>query len=523
MTEIKELILSDKKRVARLLEAQLLERELAKKNLFEYGKYMFSYYYKKPMKINWHHEYLSELLKAVRDGEINRLMINLPPNHSKSEFAVRLFASWVLGNDPSKKIIYASYGADLSTLISTETRDIVDNEIYKSLFPGTRLDNAQNSKDFWTTTKGGRFFATSTTATVTGVHADFFILDDPSKASEIYSEAKRKEVIRFYQDSVVTRLIDEDRSGIILIMQRLHQDDLSGYLMESQSELWTQVKLQSLNKEREIYEVGNFKYEREPNEPLYEASLNYNQLMRKKIEMGKSFEVQMQQNPEVSEAGFFEESSFTTITEFEIPEQNQYIFIDPAGSKSDSSDDRAIVVEGWSIDDRDMELVVCYDCDFGKWDMYEFCEHIISMMSIYPKADVLIESYGGGIFVEQALQREIAKRNAQLRAKGVPLLTNRVSSYPPSNKVSKEEKIMSMHPYYNLGQLRFRRSGRGMDQIKKELLAFDPEKKHNRDNCIDALSSGFALEGKKVVAKRVDSDGVKKSVVKKRVRSWGRL
>lgn len=497
------------------LRALLAERELARRNLLSYVKYIFKYYYERPFIENWHHSYICEVLQAAYAGEVKRIIINLPPSYTKSELAVRQFGSWSLGRDPSRQIIYATYGDDLSTLMSVETRNIVESAAYKQIF-GTKLNQAQNQKFHWATQQGGRFFSTSTTATITGVHANLIVMDDPMKAMEAHSKAKREEVVQFYKSSIVSRLRDKKNGVIIIIAQRLHPEDLVGTLLDENPDGWMVVKLRGIAEEREHYSFGGFEYTREKGEALFRAYEDEEQLQLTRLEMGDvNFKTQYQQDPEISEAGFFEPERWHWIDDFDIPEQSRYILIDPAMSQKKESDLRAILAQGWSIDERERELVVNYDCDYGIWSMAEFVDHIIAMMMMYPDAAVLMEAAGGGLLIEQALRKEVTVRNAQLADRGMPTIINPISVFTPNRNITKNQRIMAMQTYYNTGQMKYRRTGRGMEQLKTEMFAFRPEIAHNKDNCIDAKSMGFVLRGSMVSAKQ-KNDVNRKKVRQKR-------
>lgn len=478
-----------------------VKRELARRNLLDFTKHMFEFHYQRPFNENWHHGYLAEILTAVYNGEITRLIISEPPSYTKTELSVRNMVPWSMGNNPQKKFIYATYGDTLSALVSQETREIVECQEYKHLFPATKINPNQNQKDHWTTTQGGRLFATSTSASITGIHCDIFLLDDPLKAMEAQSKAKREMIEQFYEGSVVTRLRDKKKGAIVLIAQRLHPEDLAGYLLKNNPEGWMEVKLQALNAQKTYYEFGRFSYTREQNEPLWIEYEDFEALMRAKKEMGYNFDVQYQQDPAISEFGFFKKEAWTWINDFDIPLQNLYIMIDPAMSKKEQSDNRAITCNGLSINERKEEQLIVMDCDFGVWDLEQFVAHIISMMMQYPKALVLLEEQGGGIIIDQALRKEILMRNAKARQIGLPLITNGIVTYKQPITISKNQKIMALQTYYHTGALKFRQTGRGMEQAQKEFLAWRPDIEHNKDDVIDTIASVLLLDGTKTAPK----------------------
>ena len=202
-----------------------------------------------------------------------------------------------------------------------------------------------------------------------------------------------------------------------------------------------------------------------------------------------AFNAQYQQEPENASGGYFNMDYFDSnlISDFDIPKQNLYIFIDPAESTKDGSDNRAIVCVGISLKDS-YPFIVVYDCFYGKWDNEMFIEQSFYMMSKYPNASVRIEPKGGGITLEQSLNKQILTFNLKRRNNNESVLSNLISTFKVPLSLSKHEKIATLLPAYNQGRLKFRRNGVGIEQIKNELRKYNPDRKANDDNCIDALS-----------------------------------
>ena len=168
-------------------------------------------------------------LEAVRKGLIKRLIINLPPRGLKSHCASIVFPAWYLGHDPTGQIICASYGQDLADKFARDCRTIMMAEWYRRIFR-TRLANRQAVADFTTTEQGVRM-STSVGGVLTGRGADLIIIDDPLKPDEALSQTQRKAVNDWYDNTLLSRLNDKTNGRIIIIMQRLHQDDLVGHVL----------------------------------------------------------------------------------------------------------------------------------------------------------------------------------------------------------------------------------------------------------------------------------------------------
>jgi len=475
------------------LQTLLLERELAKRSHLAYTRYMFKHYYKQPFIENWHHGYISEAIHEIEKGNITRLILNIPPSYGKTELTVKMGSSWILGNTPSKKFIHTSYSSELSIKNSSQTRDLVDNEIYKTLFPSVSISKSQDQKHYWETTSRGGMFATGTGGAVTGFHSHGIWIDDPTKAIEANSISALNESVDYLEGSLYSRLQDKKNGFIVLIMQRLNPKDLAGVLLEQGG--WEHINLKALESRPKIYEMGNFKYEREPNEPLWEEYEDYELLKQQEKNMGVKFASQYQQDPEVLIGDFYTDDDFTEISDFDIPkDEYKYIVIDPAMSTKNTADNRAIVTVGKSIDERKLELVVVHDVFYGTWVLSEFVDRIIETMVTYPDATVFLELSGGGILVNQELSKEIIRRNVELKEKSKPTIKNKIVTYAPKRTVKKNEKLQAMQPYFNAHQIKFRRNGHGIEQLKKELRSFDPNKDSPKDDCMECLAESITNE-----------------------------
>jgi predicted phage terminase large subunit-like protein len=201
---------------------------------------------------NWHNELIAAKLEACRLGKITRLIINVPPRSLKSHAAAVCFPAFLLGHNPSAQIICASYGQDLASKHSLDCRTLMSSNWYQSLFP-TRLAPQKQSLQEFITTRNGFRLATSVGGVLTGRGAGFIILDDPLKPDEALSETQRKGVNEWYDHTLYSRLNDKQTGCILIIMQRLHEDDLVGHVLEQ--EHWEHVKLPAIAEEDETHVI----------------------------------------------------------------------------------------------------------------------------------------------------------------------------------------------------------------------------------------------------------------------------
>jgi predicted phage terminase large subunit-like protein len=201
---------------------------------------------------NWHNELIASKLEACRRGKITRLIVNVPPRSLKSHAAAVAFPAFILGHNPSAQIISASYGQDLANKHSLDCRTLMTSEWYRGLFPARLAPHKQSVQEFLTTQNGFRL-ATSVGGVLTGRGADFIIIDDPLKPEEALSESQRVGVNQWFNHTLYSRLNDKQKGCIIIIMQRLHEDDLVGHVLEQ--EPWEHVRLPAIAEENETHVI----------------------------------------------------------------------------------------------------------------------------------------------------------------------------------------------------------------------------------------------------------------------------
>ena len=205
---------------------------------------------------NWHIDLIAEYLEGVRLGQIKRLIINMPPRALKSVCVSVAWPAWLLSLNPGTRIMVASYSSILSIKHSIDTRLVVSSSWYKKLFPNTKLSKSHNQKSKFLTTKNGFRFATSVGGSATGEGGDFLIIDDPHNPTQINSLKMRNRVIEWFEQTFITRLNDKKNGAIVLVMQRLHQEDLSAHLQSSNG--WEILKIPALASKDIEYNFGKF-------------------------------------------------------------------------------------------------------------------------------------------------------------------------------------------------------------------------------------------------------------------------
>ncbi len=185
-------------------------------------------------KPNWHLDVMCDRLDKVRRGIIKREIVCLPPRSLKSHCASVCLPAYILGHDPSAQIICVSYAKDLADRFANDCRTLMQSAMYKALFPNTRLSSRRPALDELVTTRRGFRLATSVGGVLTGYGADFLIIDDILKPEDAFSESARRRANEWFSHTLLTRLNDQQNGRIAIIMQRLHENDLAGHILEEQ-------------------------------------------------------------------------------------------------------------------------------------------------------------------------------------------------------------------------------------------------------------------------------------------------
>lgn len=220
---------------------KLLEREACERSLYYFVQNAWEWFDPQPFCGGWHLEALCDHLEAVTRGEIKRLLVNVPPGTSKSSIVSVCWPAWTWAqreidhlSGPQVQYMFSTYAQTLTERDSTKTRNLISSPWYQEHWGGRyRLVGDQNTKRKFANDKMGYRLATSVGGTATGDGGKVLVIDDPHNAAEANSEAKREEVIRWWTETMPTRLRDQENGAKVVIMQRLHQEDLSGYIIEN--------------------------------------------------------------------------------------------------------------------------------------------------------------------------------------------------------------------------------------------------------------------------------------------------
>lgn len=219
---------------AALAEQARLRDAILRSDIVAFTQKVFSELHPgRSMITGWHHEAIAYCLEVtVLTHELDRLIINLPPRSLKSVMVSVALPAFLLGRDPTRKIIVVSYNQDLASFLSRQTRQVMQAPWYRRLFPSTAIVGQGALGQFFTTAGGFRA-ALSTGGTFTGKGGDLIIIDDPLKADDAYSESARTALLEWSTNTLFSRLDDKQTGAIILVQQRQHEDDLSGHMLRA--------------------------------------------------------------------------------------------------------------------------------------------------------------------------------------------------------------------------------------------------------------------------------------------------
>jgi predicted phage terminase large subunit-like protein len=273
---------------------------LMRHSLMAFVEYTFAELFPQtPFSDSPHLAIIAAKLEECAAGKCKRLIICLPPRSLKSVMASVAFPAWALAKYPHLQIICASYGQAISDKHARDTRTIMASAGYQRAF-ATRLSKQKLSVDDFMTTQGGFRMATSVGGVLTGRGGDILIIDDPMKPGDAFSETLRKSVNDWYDNTLLSRLNNKQEGVIIVVMQRLHQDDLVGHLLELDK--WDILRFPAIAEEDELHvaeaEFGQIQFERKVGEVLDKQRETLETLQRLRQQMGDyAFQSQYQQNP----------------------------------------------------------------------------------------------------------------------------------------------------------------------------------------------------------------------------------
>jgi predicted phage terminase large subunit-like protein len=355
---------------------------------------------------NWHIEVIAAALEDCRLGKTKRLIINVPPRSLKSHCASVAFVAWLLGHNPSTQILCASYAQDLADKHALDTRSIVASQFYRDIF-ATRISRLKQAVSEFTTTKGGFRLATSVGGVLTGRGADYVVIDDPLKPEEALSDAQRKSTNDWYDHTLFSRLNDKRTGCIILIMQRLHQDDLVGHVQRFGN--WKVLRFPAIAEEEELHTFKTFQrktkaHVRHPGELLHPEREPLEVLQELRQTLGEyNFAGQYQQAPAPFGGGMVKAGWFKSYANAELPSRFETVFQswDTANKATELSD--YSVCTTWGVKEKRLYLLNVLR---KRLEYPELKRLVRSQAAAFSARNVLIEDKASGTQLIQELNRD---------------------------------------------------------------------------------------------------------------------
>lgn len=406
---------------------------------------------------------MAHALSEVEQGRIQRLLINVPPRSGKSLLASIAFPAFILGRNPTRRIICASYSSDLAAKLARDCRTLMMHRSYRQLFPATVLSGKNTEFEIETSHSGFRF-ATSVGGTLTGRGGNFIIIDDPMKPDEAMSESGRARTWEWFTGTVGSRLDNKGEDAIVVVMQRLHVEDLSGHLLDRGG--WHHLCLPAIAENEQILPIGgNRVFRRRVGDVIDPVREPRDILDQLRAEHGsRTFEAQYQQQPIPEEGGLVKWSWFKTYDK--LPPQkpgDTYVVSWDTAMKDREVNDYSAGIVAYVKPNRQVFIV---DVIRERLDFPALRNRVLHEAGRYRPVVTLIEGVGSGI----PLWHEIQHR------------TCTIYRIPQGEKAM---RLQSVTPMIEAGSVLLPARAPWLDAFRRELLAF-PASGH--DDQVDALS-----------------------------------
>ena len=392
-----------------------------------------------------HHKIFAEKLEQVARGELKRLIINMPPRHTKSEFASTYFPSWVLGRNPKLKIMQITHTAELAFRFGRRVRDLIDSEEYKSVFPNVELKADSKSAGRWETNGGGEAFYSGIGGAVTGRGADILVLDDIHSEQDALSPTALDNAWEYYSSGPRQRL--QPGGAIIIVMTRWGTKDLTGRLLAKQTD-----------EHADQWEVVEFPAIMPSGEALWPEYWTVPELEGVKASLPVSkWEAQWMQKPTSEEGAILKREWWKLWEEERVPNM-QFVIqsYDTAFSKKETADFSAITT--WCVfypDEGGEPNLLLLDVRKGRWNFPELKNIAFEQYEYWEPDIVIIEAKASGMPLTH-----------ELRQTGIPVL-----NYSPNKGQDKVARVNAVSPILEAGMV-WAPDKRWAEELIEECAAF---------------------------------------------------
>ena len=393
-----------------------------------------------------HHQIIAKEFTDIADQRKGRLIINMPPRHTKSEFASVYYPAWIIGKYPKLKIMQVSHNTELAARFGSKVRNIIDSKEYKQIFGDVRLREDSKAKGRWETNHGGEYYAAGVGASITGRGADLLIIDDPHTEQDSMSDSAMERAYEWYTSGPRQRL--QPGGSILVVMTRWAEDDLTGRLLKAQTEpkadSWKQVSFPA------ILESGN---------PVWPEYWELDELEKIKASIPiRNWSAQYMQNP-TSEEGAILKREWWQPWEKESLPQLQHVIqsYDTAFSKKETADYSAITT--WGVffpEEGGAPNIILLDAIKGKFDFPELKVVALDANKYWEPETIIIEQKASGEPLTQ-----------EFRRMGIPVVP-----FTPSRGNDKHTRVNSCAPVFESGAVWYPYGEKFAEDVIDECAAF---------------------------------------------------
>ena len=409
-----------------------------------------------------HHKIFAEKLERVARGELKRLIVNMPPRHTKSEFASYLFPAWVMGQQPETKIIQATHTAELAVGFGRKVKNLLDSEIYRDVFPDMELARDAKASGRWSTNEGGEYYAVGVGGALAGRGANLCIIDDPVSEKDALSPTALDNIYEWYTSGPRQRL--QPGGSIIIVMTRWSIRDLTAKVLQKQAEggadQWEVVEFPAI-----FPDTDNV---------LWPEFWSRDELdgVKASIPVAK-WNAQYLQNP-TAEEGAIIKREWWNVWDHDDPPVVDYVIqsYDTAFTKSERADYSAITT--WGVfypDEGDEAAIILLDAEKGRWEFPELKDAAMRLYEEFDPDMVLIEQKASGTPLTQ-----------DLRKMGIP-----VSGFTPGRGADKFSRMNACSPVFESGMV-WCPETRWAEEVIEECASF-PNGEH--DDLADSMTQAI--------------------------------
>ena len=409
-----------------------------------------------------HHKIIAEKLERVAKGELKRLIINMAPRHTKSEFASYLFPAWMMGRNPKMKIIQATHTTELAVNFGRKTKNLIDSDEYKEIFPEVQLAVDSKASGRWDTSKGGMYYAVGVGSNLAGRGGDLVIIDDPHSEQTAMSVSGFDDAWDWYTGGPRQRL--QPGGSIVLVQTRWSEKDMTGQLLRAMAkdplaDQWEVVELPA------IFDDGK---------PCWPEYWSLEDLTSVKASIPPSkWNAQYQQNPTGEENAIIPREWWNKWEKKTVPNL-QFVIqsYDTAFTKRETSDFSAITT--WGVfypNETGQPNLILLDSKKGRWDFPELKEVALENYKFWDPDTVIVEAKASGLPLTH-----------ELRNMGIPVV-----NFTPSKGNDKVSRVHSVSPLFEAGMV-WAPDELFADELIEEVAAF-PNGEY--DDLVDSMTQAL--------------------------------